>query len=160
MDRLAGRGEPFQHLHVEVGEGTARIHDEDERGQLFAALDVVAQQLLPVQLGRAGHFGIAVARQVDQQGLDLFDDGRVLAVLAHMGAADREVIDVLGAARRLGRESQALLVGKNIDRRGFARVRAPGEGDFGNLRAREIAQLINGREEPGLPKFGHKGRCK
>jgi hypothetical protein len=35
-----------------------------------------------VQLGVARHFRIAVARQVDQQRLDLLDDGRVLAVLA------------------------------------------------------------------------------
>ena len=131
--------------------GRRESMDQDQRGQLLAALDVVAQQLLPVQLGVARHFGVAVARQVDQQGFDLVDAHGILAVLAHVGAADREEVDVLGAARRLGRESQALLVGKDIDRRGFARVRAPGEGDLGNLGVREIAQLINGRKEPGLP---------
>jgi hypothetical protein len=108
-----------------------------------------------VQLGVARHFGVAVARQVDQQRFDLVDAYRVLAVLGHVGAADRKVIDVLGAAGRLGRERKTFLVGQDIDRRGFARVRAPGESDFRHLGRGQFAQLVDGSEETGLPEFGH-----
>jgi len=160
VDRLASRGEPFQHLHVQVGERAARIHDQDQGGQLLAALDVIAQQLLPVQLGRARHLRVAISRQIDQQGLDLLDDGRVLAVLSDVRAADREVVDVLGASRRFRREGEALLVRQDINRRRFARVGATGKGDFGHPGGWEITQLVDGREEAGLPEFGHGREVK
>ncbi|MNN38520.1 hypothetical protein D3C81_1525200 [compost metagenome] len=116
MYRFAGRGKPFQHLDIEFGKRAARINDKDQGRQLFAALYIVAQQFLPVQFGRAGHFGIAVAGQVDQQGADFVNLGFVFAVLANMGATDGKIIDMLCAAGGFGRKSQFFLVAQDIDR--------------------------------------------
>jgi len=108
-----------------------------------------------VQLGVSGHLGITVARQVHQQAADLVDPGFILAVLAHMGAADREIIDMLRSAGRLGSERQFFLVAQYVDRGGFARVRAACKRDFGHPRAGQVAQMVDGSKETCLPELGH-----
>ena len=153
VDRFTRRGEPFQHLDVQVGERTARIHDQDQARQLLAALHIVAQQALPVQFGRARDFRVAVARQVDQQAFDLFDDGGILAVLRHVGAADGEVVDVLGTARCLGGERQAFLITQDVDGGRFTGIGAAGKSDFRHRGIGQVTQLVDGRKEAGLPEF-------
>ena len=79
------------------------------------------------------------------------DDAGEIAV-QRLEVGDLEVVDMLRASRRLAREGQPLLVAEDVECAGLARVRATREGDLGHGRRRQIAQMIDGREEAGLMK--------
>ena len=139
MNRLARRREPVEHDLVEFGQRPARIHHQDHADQLRAALQIRGEQLLPVQLGvhrtlRRSH---SPANRPD-------------ARLGSSAGPTRKVVDVLRASRRLARESQPLLIAQHVDGRRFSRVRASRERDFRLRRGRQVAQMIDGRKEPGL----------
>ena len=55
---------------------------------------------------RTRHFRVAVTRQIDQKRVDFFDFSLVLAVLADVGAAQGEKIDVLGTEKEKGEEEK------------------------------------------------------
>jgi hypothetical protein len=57
---------------------------------------------------------------------------------------------VLGAARRLGREGQALLLGQRVDGGGLAGVGAADEGDLGQLGRGQVDELAGGQEARGV----------
>src|SRR5690606_19974565 len=118
-------------------------------------LHIIAQQLLPVVLRRTWHLGIAVTGQIDQKGADFVHPHFILAMLADMGAAYREEIDMLGAPWRLGSKGQLLLVAQQVDGGRFARVGASRERDFRYCQLGQIAQVVNGGVKTGLPEKGH-----
>ncbi|SPR98490.1 hypothetical protein CBM2634_A260065 [Cupriavidus taiwanensis] len=145
VDRSCGRQEPLDHLAIEFRERPARIHHQDQAGELLAGLHVIAQQALPVVLGRARDLGIAVAGQVDQE----------RKRVGRLDRRHREIVDVLGAPGRARRERQPLLVTQDVDGRGLAGVGAAGERDLGHGRGGQVAQVVHGDEEAGLVKKGH-----
>src|SRR4051794_31184102 len=100
----------------------------------------------------AGDFCIAVARQIYQQAANFLDDGRILAMLADMRAAKREIIDVLCPTRGFRCKREFLLIAQNIKGSRLASVGAAGERDFRNLRIWQIAKMVHRGEETGLPK--------
>jgi hypothetical protein len=102
---------------------------------------------------------IAIAWQVHQHGADVIRARLVVAVLPDVGAADGEIVDVLGASGRLGGEGQALLVAQHVDGAGLAGIGTSGEGDL-HAGLGQVPQVIDGGEETGLPKLRHGGEIR
>ena len=69
-----------------------------------------------------------------------------------MGATNRELVDVLGAAGGFGGKCELFLIAEQVDRGRLARIRAAGEGQFRNLVFWQILKSIHGCEEAGLPE--------
>jgi len=83
---------------------------------------------------------VAVAREVDQPG----------------AGAKLVEVDGLRAAGRLAREGEALAPEQGVDRARFADVRAPGEGELGRARRRDIARPAGRGEKLCLREYSNK----
>ncbi len=88
-------GAPVEHLPVELLERMTDIHQQNQPTKAAAHPQIVGQYLLPVAFDGLGHFGIAVAGQIDQPALLIYD----------------KKIDELGAARGFAGAGQGALVG-------------------------------------------------
>ena len=106
---------PFHHHLVEIGQRVPDIHDQHQPAQAAAVVQVVAQMFLPVIFHVPGNLGIAIPGQVHQ---------------AAMFPVEGEEVDQARAPRGFTGAGQFAVGGDAIDRAGFARVRAPGKGDF------------------------------
>jgi len=87
---------------------------------------------------------VAVAREIDQA-------CRYFVLIAELVKVDR-----LGAAGRLAREGEALAPEQGVDRARFADVRAPGEGELGRARRRDIARPAGRGEKLCLREYSNK----
>ena len=117
----SARRDELEQLAVDLGEAEPRVDQHDDRAQAAPHGEVLGHHLLPAQLGVALDRRVAVAGQVGEERI-----GRELR-------AELEQVDVLGAARRLRGEREALLLRQDVDRRRLAGIRAADEGDLGQL---------------------------
>lgn len=78
-------------------------------------------------------------------------------MLAHFGTTYRKVINMLRAARRLGRKGELFLIAQQVNRRRLACVRAAGKSNLRHFEVWQIGQMIDRREKSGLPEEGHRG---
>jgi hypothetical protein len=120
-----------QHLPIEILERMARVHDQHDTAQGFALAQVSVDRLSPFFPHRLGDFRVTVAGQVDQA--------------PHL--VEGEDIQQLRAPGRFRGTRQARLVADRVQGAGFARVRAPGEGDFGARVRRQPARIGRARRE-------------
>src|SRR6185437_15053275 len=104
-----------QHLPVERRRRVADVRNQHESPQRLALAQVSIDFLFPVLAQGRRHLGVTVTGQVHQPA----------------SVRQREHDKLLRTPRRLAGAGQSTLVGERVDRAGLARVRAPGEGDFG-----------------------------
>src|SRR5204863_9356291 len=143
------RRDAVEQLSVDVGDAEPRIDEHDDRAQAAPHRQVLGHHLLPAQLRVALDRRITVAGQVREERIG-----------CELGA-ELEEVDVLRPSGRLRGEGETLLLRQHIDRGRLAGVRAPDEGDLGQLGGRQLVQRAGGGEKtrgvrPGKspPRFG------
>ena len=110
----------------------ARVDEQKNARETLAAGEIVFDQ------GRPGfdlffrRFGEAVAWHVDEKGRTRFGN---------------EEVQLLGAARRVGRASKAVLADERVDQAGFADVRSSGERDFDRSTWRQMLEADDAFDE-------------
>ena len=130
MHRTAGFGKEIQHLHIQLFERMAAVHNQHQPDQLAACAQIVAQQRHPVPPHRFGHLRVAVARQIGHE----------------MPVGQLEKIDVLRAPGRFRHIGQPHMVAQRVDGAGLARIGAADEGDF-RARVGQVFQMVDRSEE-------------
>jgi hypothetical protein len=113
----------------------ARVHDYYDAGERRPRLQIRVDERLPLRAQRVGRAREAVARKVDQPRL------------RPAFLSKRIEVDGLRAARGLAGERQTLALDQRVDRARLADVRAPGEGQLGRPRGRNIAWAAGRREK-------------
>ena len=121
-DRTSRRRDPSRRV--------ARRSSTKTRARLGPPAQIVAHQLRPGRDLLLADGGVAIARHVDET-----------QPLRARRAAEREEIELLRAPRRVGDARQRLAVRQGVEKRGFADVGAPGEGDLRRPDRRQIARL-------------------
>jgi hypothetical protein len=135
MDRHALVVGPAQQGLVELGERMAHVHHQHQAAQRGAALQVVGEVALPLQLDLLRHLGEAVAGKVHQAAVGVVPQA--------------EEVDQLGPARGLGGSGQGLLAGQGVDGTGLAGVGAAGEGHLGTAVVGALGQGGSTGEKTG-----------
>lgn len=106
---------PVDHAPVDIGQGVAYIHDDDQTPQIRPVTEIIFHQLLPALAYGHGDLGITVAGQVNQSAL-------IIQI---------KKINQLGTAGGFTGSSQIFVLAQGIERTGFAGIGAAGKGHFG-----------------------------
>ena len=92
----------------------AGVNQHEQHHQIGRQVDVVAYDLLEFLFLVAGHFGVAIARQIDQIPTSV----------------DEKMIDKAGFSGFGRGESEPFTLAQHIDKRGFTHIRPSDEGEF------------------------------
>ena len=131
---------PAQQLAVEGLKGVANVHDQYDAHQGLALGEIGLHVGLPIGLELAVRFGIAVAREIDEETV----------------VSGAEEVQRLRSSRRAPGAGQASLPRNAIEHARFARVGASGEGHFpscilgGFRKARSAEHEFCGDAQPGI----------
>lgn len=85
MNRLTRLRKPVDHLHIEVSQRMATVHDHHQPHQRLAAGKIRCQQSVPLRTDFFRRLGKTVAGQIDEE----------------LPFGEREIVEVLGTPGRL-----------------------------------------------------------
>ena len=122
---------------IEFGQTVTRVAHEDNGFEIFPRDQIVGHHLLPADFVLLRHGRVAIAGQVGQ-----YRVGNALL-------AQREQVDMLGAARLSGGKGQLFLLRQGVDAGRFACIGTTDKCNFWHLQGRQEMQLGG-----GCKKFG------
>ena len=103
-----------EEVHIDLSYVVTAVDQDKEHHHLLREVDVVSDDLLELLLCRAGHLCVAVAREVHQVPLSVYE----------------EVVHQSGLSWLAGCHSQLLVAAQHIDEGRLAHIGSSDEGEF------------------------------